>query len=610
VDVTLTTKLRSGTRVLPCFELIYEIVNGNVVDFPYVSSDQRPAVIDLFAAMIRVGFHYGARASWSADMWAKMFSEVPTNLFAAPRKGAFLQPVLPDDYVYTTNNLEDLQGYPSASNHFVKPTLWSDVETATIALINSTRAGYGGRGYHSTARCGITAVYPSDDLSVSSEIMHLVAAMPVSHGTKKHNLVEHFLWAVPWTPDEGIQDLPYPLVQCREARLVDSGNGITLVQFAPNVSVKARVRGSPDDPHVVMKKGTAASLKLFGSADWTSKHLLATMFGLGRCVTPPILMGTNARFLRLTGRRIGQGKAVSAHETILRIDINGGIDQHRGARLASRAIEISAAATSCFRRAAATFFQTPAEFGKPVKDDAARKVAPAVARVDTVVTDELLYEVVRLIQRDEDVEAEETSMIEVATRTVWAQWESYTKTLPPIAVGKASKFLTNLLRKALSSDERFSMQDAFEAVKPYFATLASIDRRMSDDQRASIRSTAAATVPYQAIVALTHVDQQQLQTDYQRAVWISAIRALSNLRHQGPPIGRVLAATDYPENRLQALLAASDSGMVGQIDEISRWIGSRRSVANLSDLVALALTGDQKIRLKIGLDYAQASGAR
>jgi hypothetical protein len=85
------------------------------------------------------------------------------------------------------------------------------------------------------------------------------------------------------------------------------------------------------------------------------------------------------------------------------------------------------------------------------------------------------------------------------------------------------------------------------------------------------------------------------------------------MRHRGPSVGRTLAETEYPEARINSLLAATGPHLTELVAEVVRWLLAKDAeAATLTDLVTLAVadaTGDTdergRNRHRIALDYAR-----
>jgi hypothetical protein len=111
------------------------------------------------------------------------------------------------------------------------------------------------------------------------------------------------------------------------------------------------------------------------------------------------------------------------------------------------------------------------------------------------------------------------------------------------------------------------------------------------------------------------VPQEQIDNDYCLAIWKIVLRALGHIRHSSVPLGRTLAAQDFPEGRMDRLLTASGSSLRGLIDEALRWLVSHRVEA--TDISMLATLGSADglgnseardwARRQIALDYVRSA---
>ncbi len=92
-------------------------------------------------------------------------------------------------------------------------------------------------------------------------------------------------------------------------------------------------------------------------------------------------------------------------------------------------------------------------------------------------------------------------------------------------------------------------------------------------------------------------------------------KALGHLDVGGPGLGRALAESDYPELRMDRLLAATSDALRGQVADALRWLGAAGvSRVRLSDAAVLMLadavgdtTASEDIRRHTALDYVRAA---
>ena len=97
--------------------------------------------------------------------------------------------------------------------------------------------------------------------------------------------------------------------------------------------------------------------------------------------------------------------------------------------------------------------------------------------------------------------------------------------------------------------------------------------------------------------------------------WRVIAKALGHLDVGGPGLGRALAESDYPEMRMDRLLAATGDAVRGQVADALRWLeAAGASRVRLSDAAVLMLAdavGDtaasEDIRRRTALDYVRAA---
>jgi hypothetical protein len=117
---------------------------------------------------------------------------------------------------------------------------------------------------------------------------------------------------------------------------------------------------------------------------------------------------------------------------------------------------------------------------------------------------------------------------------------------------------------------------------------------------------------------LGQVHSSLMNTPQTEAVWRAVLPALGTVRLKGPPVGKALTQTDYPEMRMRQALIATGSTLVSLLTEIVRWLVAHevRSV-DVSSLATLGLAdalGDGEtlaaVRQRIALDYVRSRTRR
>lgn len=215
---------------------------------------------------------------------------------------------------------------------------------------------------------------------------------------------------------------------------------------------------------------------------------------------------------------------------------------------------------------------------------------------------------------DDDAEAKAiASMCASHLRHTWAE---FARTWPDIlAVARAS------LRLDWQAKHQFGKGLIVNQTTPLsqrvHAVIADMDRHLTPDNRASIRS-AAGQLPLAGYVALAHAPDEWTYADALALPALEqSVRALGRVRHRGASVGRVLAETEYPASRINTLLGATGDHLTSLVAEVVRWLVARDIVeVTLTDLITFAIanaTGDQtareSARHRMAIDYARTTAA-
>lgn len=150
-----------------------------------------------------------------------------------------------------------------------------------------------------------------------------------------------------------------------------------------------------------------------------------------------------------------------------------------------------------------------------------------------------------------------------------------------------------------------------------YASLARMNASLTSDMRARVRGSGSM-LPIQVVHALATLPVSETDSFDRRPVWEIALRAFGTVVHGNGSVGSVLAQTDYPEARVNALLASRGDQTVRLVSEVSRWLVARDVYAvDLTSLVVMALAeidGDMRLHRmasgSIALDYARVIAAR
>jgi hypothetical protein len=188
----------------------------------------------------------------------------------------------------------------------------------------------------------------------------------------------------------------------------------------------------------------------------------------------------------------------------------------------------------------------------------------------------------------------------------------------PLHAARAEHFLETGIRFRLKGEtmsEEFSPRPLSRQI---FAILRAVAERATPNDRAQLRTMFLPEPPLAFWKMMAAVPQEQIDNEQCLAIWKIALRALGHIRHSSTSLGWTLAAQDFPEDRMDRLLAASGSSLPGLIDEGLRWLVSHRVEAtDLSVLVTLGVAdalGDgetrEGARRIIALDYVRSADAR
>jgi hypothetical protein len=608
-----------GTRKLGLHEILHCCVTGSLSDLPRLAAHQRAPMTELLATFIAAVSLY-ADAPKSADEWHSLLAQsgIPLDIAPAPGCAGLLQPALPDSAKYKEATEGDIDTLGTAARHGAKPRIGFDAETAIYALIGGLHRGHGGASHYAAARGRILTIAVSDVSdagSLASEVMSLAAALPTRAATC---LADHFLWSRPWVDGEPLEALPLPVIDCRPIRLVTAAddNNIT---FAWTGSKGSRIAAGSDwldDPHVPQLVVDGKPYKLLDGRAWSHRAVHASLFGSDKVRRPRILDRDGPCTLRVSSLHHTQkGLAVAAyHEAIFTAD--GSLwDAARCADLSQRALAAVAAAETAIWIATC---ELHGEGGAPRTPHA----NAARVRVTALAGEASVQAVLDLLPRAPDAVVEQKYIERMALDAVAAAWrETAAAALctDVVSVARATLTLDRLARSRLNTTVQTAGNPLMSTTNDprTHAVLHEIQNRFTPSQRASVRSTAADAIPYAAIAQLVHVPPAQVDNPECRAVWLSAIRALAQIRHGGPSIGTMLARNGYPESRLQTLLGATGTSIVGLMDECWRWLVAHDvECVTMTDLVCLGLSladahadtaAASDLRLKVALDYARVA---
>jgi hypothetical protein len=250
-------------------------------------------------------------------------------------------------------------------------------------------------------------------------------------------------------------------------------------------------------------------------------------------------------------------------------------------------------------------------------DGKSKTAKPYLNRLQAELRDRIgptsLRVVLSLVDEPANTQREQQELNAMAALGIRAVWAVAASSLcDPLHAARASDHLDGVLHAKLG-EHLMSTDTEIPLSRRIHATLHEMDAHLAPENRARLRSAGKA-LPLDAYVALAAVPASETDNPATMSVWQTVVRALGDIRHGGPPIGAVLAATDYPDAWMSALLTAQGETLVGLMAEVIRWVVAHDVLrANLTDLVTLGLTdalGDapahQKIVQQLALTFTRA----
>jgi hypothetical protein len=199
-----------------------------------------------------------------------------------------------------------------------------------------------------------------------------------------------------------------------------------------------------------------------------------------------------------------------------------------------------------------------------------------------------------------------------------AMWKAFDRarvvTADYLTAAAAEDYLRGALVRQFGGTTMMDQADLPHLVRQTYAVLQEMIAHLTPDDRARLRTMSLSQPPLSFWMVLAAAPAEQTNDDGCVAVWKSILHAMGRVRPTGPALGRVLADTKFPEDRVSRLLVATGSTLVGLIDEVVRWLISH-DVANV-DLSLLASLGladalantatREWARRHIALDYVRA----
>ena len=301
-DPVLTLTLARGVEKGGLFELLDAALAGELVDLPAMRAHQRAAVVTVLAVIAHTLRRCGGASL--AEEWKRQIGEDALRIAAPHDQPAFLQP--PTGEPTKRQSIESLDCLLPRVQHEVKETFSGSVEEWLFALM-------GGQGRpnvkdnRSSGRSGLTAVLPSVDGTIGSEIRSLIEAYDRTIAGGSGSASDHLLWLRPLDRTSApliAADLPRPILDAgRPVRLRFVGDQLE-AWVCPNNVVRIRDGNQwMDDPHTP-KLVTAKTVERFRLAakpwDHSIQHqiLFGGMRGQDEIHRPAILHTVDYRCSR------------------------------------------------------------------------------------------------------------------------------------------------------------------------------------------------------------------------------------------------------------------------------------------------------------------------
>jgi hypothetical protein len=307
------------------FDLFARAEDGTLVDLPAMQSHQRMCVVTALAVMMVSLRRYAAElpkspSGWRAE-WTRQIGNDALRLVAPEGEPAFMQP--PTQGATKELAIEEVDCLLPGMQHEVKTRSNASAEGWVFALLGGlSRPNV--NFHRPSTRVGLTAVLPSMDMSLGSEIFSLAAAYEqLTRSPKGTSAADHMIWLTKVSAPLLAADLPAPFLSTgRAIRLYHSGGSLA-ARFAP--SNEYRVLAPTqwlDEPHTPKLVG-ANDVERFRLAakrwDFDLHHQV--LFGGKRgkqaeVIRPRILELVPYRAVRLCALGTDQGKTLGYWEAV------------------------------------------------------------------------------------------------------------------------------------------------------------------------------------------------------------------------------------------------------------------------------------------------------
>ena len=598
------------------FDLFARITAGESFELTRMAAHQRVPVVTTLALLMTVLRQHAlvpplSVADWHAA-WLDQIGPEALRLVAPDTEVAFLQPPLDAGGFRSAMTLSDIDLTFAKLAHAVKPVEVGDAELAVLALMGGTWKSSALK-WVGGSRYGLAAILASDDGSLAGEVRHLLAAYEACPsdliGRQAHAglAADHLLWLRP-VSQSGLdpERIPWPYHEARPCHLVEFEAGV--YGGIGQHSAPRRLAGEvhADDPHVPLIDGKP--YRLSNQRPWSLASLHEMLFGSERTTRPASLGVPGYRCVRVCAVTTRQATTLGYRESFHTLAPDASFSlfrrPERAADLSTRALDITARVSGKLAHAAGMLV---AGTDKSAAVSASRQAAKA--RFLDEANERMTHAVLTLLGESEDLAREQSTLNGAAVETAEAVWQRLvTGCHQPLRVAEATAYLRYHFRQLTSAS---STAETLVLARQCQALLHEIARHLTPEQRAKLRCMVPnrPALAYYAALATVPADLRDAP------VWTVILPTLGRLQPNGRHPGRALAATGYPEMRLQRLLAASGDALVALIQTACAWLISREVKAvDLGLFAALGVADWQgnsetlsALRTQLALGYVSRS---
>jgi hypothetical protein len=637
-DPIFTATTANGRKDFGLFDLMGAATRGGLIDLPGMAVHQRALVITVLAVLMHILARYTKVDRTSNESWEQAWHELigPDALRIKAPHGevAFLQP--PTNEPTSEQSIEAADLLLPNVEHEVKRT-WATTraEEAIFSLIGGLSRPTAIK-HRSSTRTGFCATLPSVDGTLGSEICSVLSAydrlkLPARRSAKA---ADHFVWLKPYRPKAdtpiSFADLPRPFLDIgRAQRIVQTKDRKFQIWACPNDTY--RVSGTDpwlDDPHtprVTDDEGTKRYKLAAKAFDHRFQHqvLFGAINERNTIERPRVLDLVDYRRVRLCALGSDQGKTKGYRETLflaVRSDrlffrLDAPKPEDRPARLSASALATIDAGSKVLRRALAALYPD-ADDVRGVERSRIRAVA---ARYHDNVGHASVQLVFDLLNENENVPEEQRRLDQLISTEVRRAFDlAETALVRPLHAARAEHRMETGIHFRLKGESMTKEFNPPALARQTFAILREVNEHATPNDRARLRTMFLPEPPLSFWKMMATVPQKQIDSEACLAIWKTVLRALGDMRHSSASFGHILAAKDFPENRIERLLTASGTSLFSLIDEAFRWLISHGvTAADLSVLATLGIgdaLGDGEARdwarKQIALDYVRSADAQ